>query len=203
MTTVTNAAPGERAPQQSRSRESWDRVMQVGMELFAERGWQGLTIAEVCRRAGVTPPSIYARVDGKAGLFRAVHERWLEQIRETEAAQRREHVVEGASTADAAANAARVVIGVFDAHPAALRALIDRSAHDPELLARGGAASRHMLADIAGTIPGRGGAAVVRAVYAECLLRLVYGPRFLEPLDETDGQFRDRVVGLAQKLASA
>tara|TARA_R100000365_G_scaffold988_1_gene3597 strand:- start:1440 stop:2045 length:606 start_codon:yes stop_codon:yes gene_type:complete len=196
-------APHERAPQQARSRESWDRVLQVGMELFAERGWQGLTITEVCRRAGVSAPSIYARVDGKAGLFLAVHERWLEKITETERALRELHVDPTHSAADAATAAAQVIMGVFEVHREELRALIDRSAHDPELLERGGAASRAFIGVLAQTIPGppERGLAVVRVVYGECLMRTMYGSHFLEPVDEAPAAFSARVSALARALA--
>lgn len=199
---MTSAAPfEERPPRQARSRESWDRVLQVGMDLFAERGWTGLTITEVCRRARVSAPTIYARVDGKAGLFLAVHERWLTQIRATQEQLQVEFVRENHSTPEAAAAAAQVIIGVFTAHAQALRALIDRSAEDPELLERGGTASRALLADVAAGIPSPMREAIVRAVYAECLIRTMYGPRFLEPVGESDEAFRERVTALAVKIA--
>lgn len=201
MTTPTQ----ERAPRQDRSRDTWDRVLQVGMDLFAERGWQGLTITELCRRAKVSAPSIYARVDGKAGLFLAVHDRWLAQIRETERMLREEHVREGADAAEAAASVTHVILGVFDVHAPALRALIDRSAHDPELLARGGAASRRMLGALAQTLPVPTPQAlnVVRTVYTEGLVRVMYGDAFLEPLGETPAAHKARVIGIARALATA
>lgn len=195
----------ERTPQQSRSRASWDRVLQVGMDLFAERGWEGLTIAEVCRRADVTAPSIYARVDGKADLFRAVHERWLLRIRDTEAALRAEYVRAGMDAPDAAAAAARVVLGVFDGNGSALRAQIDRSASDPQLLQRGSAAVRDMLATLAETIPVPRAQAdtITRAVFAECLMRVMYGSEFLDPVGESPAVFRKRVENLARTLAGS
>jgi AcrR family transcriptional regulator len=185
-----------------RSRESWERVLEVGMDLFAERGWEGLTIAEVCRRARVSAPSIYARVDGKAGLFLAVHERWLTRIADTEQRLRVEHVRADHDTTAAATAAAAVIRGVFEEHRPVLRALIDRSAHDPQLLERGGAASRRMLATLADTIPAAPsrGRSVVRAVYAECLLRTMYGDSFLDPVDESDEDFAARTDALARTL---
>ena len=71
MSEAAQPASSVREPQQARSRASWDRVVAVGRDLLAEGGYDALTISEVCRRANVTAPSIYARVDGRAGLFRA------------------------------------------------------------------------------------------------------------------------------------
>ena len=195
----------ERAPQQARSRESWDRVLKVSMELFEEGGWSGLTITEVCRRADVSAPSIYARVDGKAGLFRAAHEQWLLQIEKTERALTADHVREGVSPADAATAAALVIIGVFEAHSRALRALVTRSGDDDELLDRGGAASRELLDRLAGTLPTptERAEAALRAVYAECVMRLLYGEHFLMPSPEPDAQFRERVAALARLISTA
>lgn len=197
------ADTGEREPQQARSRESWDRVLQVGMELFAERGWQGLTITEVCRRAGVSAPSLYARVDGKAGLFLAVHQRWLEQIAQTERELIGEFVDPAHDRATATAAAARVMFETFRAHRAPLHALIDRSAHDADLLARGGAASRDSVRRLAATIPGDRTRALhaLRAVYSECLIRTMYGDAFLDPVGEAEGDFEERVTRLAQTIA--
>lgn len=194
----------ERAPQQDRSRQSWERVLRVGMDLFEEQGWSGLTINEVCRRADVSVTSIYARVNGKAGLFLAVHERWLTRIRRTEDDLFAAHVVPEASVTDAAESVAAIVLGIFASHRQALRALIDRSAQDEELLARGAAASQRLLRRLAQTLPMESECAesVVRAVYADCLLRVMYGPRFLVSAEESEEAFRQRVRRLARTLAA-
>ncbi|MFV0374046.1 TetR/AcrR family transcriptional regulator [Microbacterium sp.] len=200
---MTTADSADRAPRQARSRESWERVLQAGMDLFAERGWDQLTIAEVCRRADVTPPTIYARVDGKAGLFRAVHDRWLDEVDLVVTELTAEHIHDGAPPAVAAASAARVVLGVFERKGAVLRALIHRSGQDEELLRRGGEPLRGMLAGLAATIPipPERAAAVTRTVFGECLMRAMYGADFLEPVGESDAAFGDRVIALAQRLA--
>ena len=193
-----------RPPQQERSRDSWERVLTVGLELFADRGWAGLTIAEVCRRADVTAPSIYARVDGKAGLFRAVHARWLEQVDRSEA-EATSGIV-GVGDADptvASAAAAEVMVRLFRSHEAILRAVSDRAPHDPALHARGSEASRAMIERLAATVrlPPRHTTAILRTVYAECVLRLRYGPAFLTASVEPDDAFLTRMRRMASRLA--
>lgn len=197
-------APTERAPQQDRSRQSWERALHVGMELFEEHGWDGLTITEVCRRAKISAPSLYARVDGKAGLFLAVHERWLERIARTEDELITQFLRVDASPSEAAGGAAQVVMGVFERHAGALRALIDRSARDEELLERGALASQEFVRRLAQAIPAdfTVGATAVRAVYAECLLRLMYGARFLMVEEESIEDFHQRVTGLARTIVA-
>ena len=73
-----------REPKQARSREAWERVLEVGRQLIEEGGVPALTITEVCRRSGINAPSLYARVDGRAGLFAAVYERGMAEVRATE-----------------------------------------------------------------------------------------------------------------------
>lgn len=203
---MTSVPPtGERAPQQDRSRQSWERVLAAGMELFEAHGWSGLTITDVCRIANVSAPSIYARVDGKAGLFRAVHERWLAQFAQTENELIAQHVKPGRTTTDAASAVARVLIGIFARHSPALRALISRSIDDPDLLERGSDASRGLLARLAATIPADPtiAMATARAVYAECLMRTMYGPSFLQHAPESAADFERRLTSLAVTTATS
>ncbi len=69
-----------RAPKQSRSRESFDRVLDAALQLLGEGGYPALTLAEVSRRSRVSIGSIYCRVDSKDDLFRAVHARAIADI---------------------------------------------------------------------------------------------------------------------------
>ncbi|MCS5735694.1 TetR/AcrR family transcriptional regulator [Herbiconiux daphne] len=202
---MTSSSPGtERAPQQDRSRDSWERALRVGMELFEEGGSAHLTINEVCRRAAISAPSLYARVDGKSGLLAAVHRRWLDQFALTEDELIAQHVRPHATVEHAAAAAARVIIGVFRAHERALKALIERSAYDSSFLQRGSRASQGLVQRLAATLPVDSATATsaVRVVYAENVLRVMYGPSFLADVPETDQQFEIRVVRLAQAVAA-
>jgi AcrR family transcriptional regulator len=84
MRPVRASASRGRTAKQARSREAWGRVLAVGRHLVEEGGVEALTVTEVCRRSGISPPSLYARVDGKAGLFAAVYERGMADIASTE-----------------------------------------------------------------------------------------------------------------------
>src|SRR5437868_13816777 len=69
-----------RPPQQQRSRESFERVLEAAVELLETEGYPGFTLAEVSRHARVSIGSIYARVSSKDDLFYAIHERVMAQI---------------------------------------------------------------------------------------------------------------------------
>jgi AcrR family transcriptional regulator len=71
-----------RPPQQRRSQESLERVLQAGFELLQDRGFEGFTLQEVSQRANVSIGSIYARVPSREALIQAVYERamlWTEE----------------------------------------------------------------------------------------------------------------------------
>ena len=62
-----------RPPRQERSRRAWDRVLDAGVALLEEAGYEGFTIAAVCERAQVPPRAIYDRAPTKDALFLAVY----------------------------------------------------------------------------------------------------------------------------------
>jgi len=49
------------------------------MEVFWRQGYEGASVAELCQAMGIRPPSLYAAFENKAGLFRHVIDRYLEQ----------------------------------------------------------------------------------------------------------------------------
>lgn len=67
-------------PQQQRSRESFARVRAATLELLAEKGPAGVTIAQVSKRAGVSVGSIYGRVGSRSALLAIVQQEELERI---------------------------------------------------------------------------------------------------------------------------
>jgi AcrR family transcriptional regulator len=69
-----------RSPKQSRSRKTFDRVIEAAVEILKAEGLQQLTLAEVSRRSGVSIGSIYCRVDSKEDLIRVVQAQGLEGL---------------------------------------------------------------------------------------------------------------------------
>lgn len=75
-----------RPPLQERTYAGWERILDSGVAILEETGYEGFTIAAICARAEVNPPTIYARVRTKRDLFLAVFEHGFRAIQaETEA----------------------------------------------------------------------------------------------------------------------
>src|SRR3954447_14696116 len=69
-----------RPPLQQRSREAWERILDAGVTLLEQGGYEAFTIAAVCERAQVVPRAVYARVNTKEGLFLAVYEHGISRL---------------------------------------------------------------------------------------------------------------------------
>jgi AcrR family transcriptional regulator len=105
-----------RVPRAVRERQ----LVELGEELFAERGFAKTSMDELARRAGVTKPVIYELFGSKEGLFEACLEGLAMRLAES--------IAEAARGADAAGGA-----GDHDARDAR-----DGAAPDPEARLRAG-----------------------------------------------------------------
>ena len=56
------------------------RILDAACGLFAERGYGGSSVREVCEAAGVTKPTLYYHFGSKEGLFRAIVDLHLGQL---------------------------------------------------------------------------------------------------------------------------
>jgi AcrR family transcriptional regulator len=56
------------------------QVLAIAEELFAEKGYEGTSMAEVARRAGVSKPVVYGLVRSKEELFRRCFEHASEEL---------------------------------------------------------------------------------------------------------------------------
>ncbi|HMD78687.1 MAG TPA: TetR/AcrR family transcriptional regulator [Nitrososphaerales archaeon] len=46
-----------------------DRILQVASKLFAEKGYANVSVRDICKETGTTPPMIYYYFGSKKGLF--------------------------------------------------------------------------------------------------------------------------------------
>ncbi|WP_448003116.1 TetR/AcrR family transcriptional regulator [Agromyces bauzanensis] len=188
-----------RPPLQERSRAGWERILDTGLALLEEGGYEALTITEVCRRADVSAPSIYARVDGRLGLFFAVYERGIARVVATE-----DRAFDRA--AGSVERTVEAVVEVFETHAPFLRAVIQHSSFDPRLLERGAAESRRVLDRIVAALPHDREDMVVpvgRMLYTECAFRAMYGERFLSSSPESRQAFTARLTFVARRMLDA
>lgn len=199
MTSPTLVHP--RPPRQERTRAGWERILATGLELLNEGGWEALTIAEVCRRAGVTAPSIYARVDGRAGLFSAVYEHGMMLVERTE----REAFGDLSRSDD---DRVEAVVGafveIFVTHEAFLRAVIRYSSSNPPLLQRGSEEAQRITRLVARALPFPpvSGLIIGRLLFSECLVRVMYGETFYDSRGESRKHFVAHLTRIAKAIGT-
>jgi AcrR family transcriptional regulator len=177
-----------RKPMQQRSRATLERLLAAGVALLRERGYEGLSIAEVSARSGVSVGSIYQRFDGKEALFAALQERILEAI---DAEQR--DLFSGIDRALPDTRLVREAIGrlaaLFRRHEPLLRVMILRGAVDEATRQRGSRSSVVLAQAFEGFLlssvrtfgherPEIAADVSFRIVYATLTRRIMSGPNF-------------------------
>jgi len=65
---------------QSRGEETHNRILDAALEAFAQEGYDDTSVAEICRRAGVTKGGFYHHFPSKQSVFLELLARWLERI---------------------------------------------------------------------------------------------------------------------------
>lgn len=197
-----------RPPLQKRSREAWARVLDAGVGILEEGGYEAFTISSVCERAGVAPRALYERVDTKDALFLAVYEHGMSALVadhtrfDDSAAWRR------LSTEQAVDRAVRELVSLFRRHAALLRSVVLISGVHAEVSRRGSAYTRDLGDRFTARLLDAGAAASsshperdVRAAYevafSALVVRTAYGPGF------SGGPASDRVFadGLRRMVA--
>lgn len=76
---MSNSRTPVGAPQQRRSRETLERILEAAEELLETREFDQLTIAELARHAGCAVGTVYGRLPNKESLLLSLHERYLER----------------------------------------------------------------------------------------------------------------------------
>ena len=178
-----------RPPKQQRSREAWKRVLDAGVSILEDGGYDAFTIAAVCERAGVAPTAIYARTTSKDALFLAVYEHGIADLVAEQAVFADDERWAGLAPAALIRSAVAEMVGISLRHQRFLGSIVLISAAHEEVARRG---SRYVgdLADgftrvVLGArdaIRHRHPEAAVRAcfgtTFATTTFRVAYGPAF-------------------------
>src|SRR4051795_6101962 len=114
---------GVRPPKPQRSRDAWNRVLDAGVALLEDGGYDAFTIAAVCERASVAPPAIYARTTSKDALFLAVYEHGIARLRAEQDVFTDGTRWAGLSAADRVRAAVAEMVGISLRHQRFLRAV--------------------------------------------------------------------------------
>ena len=67
-------------PQQSRSQETLDRILDAAEQVLTEKAFGDATLAEIMERAGVTVGAFYRRYPDKNALLRHLDERFFQEM---------------------------------------------------------------------------------------------------------------------------
>lgn len=189
-----------RPPKQERSRAAWNRVLDAGVAILEDSGYDAFTIAAVCGRAGVAPPAIYARTTTKDALFLAVYEHGIARLRAEQAVFADADRWRGLAPAALIRSAVAEMVGISLRHQEFLRAVVLISAAHAEVARRGSRYSQELgegfaqvvLSDpaaIAHEDPNAAVRSCFATVFAASVIRVAYGPAFSTPSPVDDRTF--------------
>ncbi|HLH67356.1 MAG TPA: TetR/AcrR family transcriptional regulator [Solirubrobacteraceae bacterium] len=177
-----------RPPLQRRSQKSLERVLQAGLELLQQEGFEGFTLQEVSRRAGVSIGSIYARVPSREALIMAIYERamaWSEEREPLERTAGREDlsprerleaiVIQEAETMLSHADILRVFMRQAPMNPDIWRRGAEKSQESYEAFRRAILSHR---GDLGHPEPELAIDVAWRMLYCTIARRITHGPRF-------------------------
>ena len=120
-----------RPPRQTRSQETLERLLDAAEEVFAEKGFEAATVAEVVRRAKSSVGAMYARFTDKDALLSCLHERFCEEAIATSDMALDAARWEGATIADIFTEVIPFIVEVYRQKQGLIRAFIIRGSSDP------------------------------------------------------------------------
>jgi AcrR family transcriptional regulator len=166
-------------PQQRRSQESLERLLDAAETLIRERGFESMTIAEVVERSGSSVGSLYARFRNKLALLQAVQVRYHARVENAIAAEFLGSSPPGESLEDAARRVVRVLCDYLLNEPELFRAFILQAVFDPRVRAQGESANAKRREHVANVLVVHRGDIghpdpdlAVRWVYSLCMATL-------------------------------
>ncbi|MER6077908.1 helix-turn-helix domain-containing protein [Streptomyces sp. NPDC001833] len=175
-------------------------MLDAGVSLLEDGGYEAFTIAAVCERAGVAPPAIYARTTSKDALFLAVYEHGIQRLRAEQQVFDDTTRWEDLSPDELVRAAVTETVGMFFRHERFLRAVVLLSASHREVRRRGSRYSQELgngfakvilRATDAITLPDVETAvhSCFSTVFAASVIRVAYGPGFARPVPVEDDTF--------------
>jgi AcrR family transcriptional regulator len=199
-----------RPPRQQRSREAWARVLDAGVAIVEEGGYEAFTIAAVCERSQVAPRAIYARADTKDALFLAVYEHGLARIRADQAVFDDPERWTGLPPQSVVHEAIQEMARIFTRHARFLGSIVLISGAHPEVRRRGGVNARTLGDQFASLVlkhrdhithddPEEAVHTCYNTIFSTLVIRVAYGPGFATPATD-DATFTDQLAGVATRF---
>ncbi len=132
--------PGRRRPTQSRARRTQRSILEAARACFNEHGFQSTTIKEIASAAGVSVGAIYEHFKDKATLFREVGHMEVLRLRD-ESFLPFQDALDGDLPSDVPVPVHLIQLGIRGSvesqkrFPRLLAELVERTPHEPEMLA--------------------------------------------------------------------
>jgi AcrR family transcriptional regulator len=197
---VSTREPLIRPPQQKRSQESLERVLQAGLEVLSDCGFEGFTLQEVSKRAGVSIGSIYARTPSKDALIMAIYERVMGEVDARGAAITQVAKREGLRPRELVEALVTELAELMLGSAATLRVFMRRAPVEPEILSRGAAHSQALAQVFEEALlehrkefghrePALAVDIAYRIVYCTIARRITHGPQFESRREISDKVF--------------
>ncbi len=125
-----------RPPQQARSQQTLDRLLDAAEALVSEKGFDDAPVAEIARRAGSSVGAFYSRFPDKDSLLGALNERFLVQAVATADAALDPALWQRASIGEISTAFVRFLVEIHREQRGLLRAFSLRMRVDPVFQAR-------------------------------------------------------------------
>lgn len=132
-----------RSPQQTRSQESLERILDAAETLFAEKGFEQTTVAEIARQANSSVGAFYGRFREKDDLLRCLHDRFTEQAIATTDVALDPNRWADASIAEIFSETIPFLVDVYRERLGLMRAFLIRESVDPGF-AKGLPGNKHL-----------------------------------------------------------
>ncbi len=124
----TASVPASRKPSGAKVRmtgqERREQLLNVGRKLFAEKGFETVTVEEIAAKANVSKPVVYEHFGGKEGLYAVVVDRemnfLLDSITQSLTGSRND----GASARELVEQAGMALFNYIDSNPQGFRILV-------------------------------------------------------------------------------
>jgi AcrR family transcriptional regulator len=125
-----------RPPQQARSQETLERILDAAQALVVEKGFEDTPISEIVRRAGSSVGAFYNRFGDRDALLHALYQRFYEQAIATSRDALDPARWQGRGVAVIVGSVARFLVAVYREHGPLIRAFVIRAHIDPGFQAR-------------------------------------------------------------------
>jgi AcrR family transcriptional regulator len=137
--------PRFRPPQQTRSQETLDRILDAAEKVLEEKSFTEATLAEIMERAGVTVGAFYRRFPDKDALLHLLDERFFHEMHE-----RADELLDpgrwrGALASDIIHELARTAVQVYTTRRGLARSIFLRARVDPVIQASGRRVNAHYI----------------------------------------------------------